>query len=193
MKPLTPASPHAIIMVGVPGSGKSTFAEHFADTFQAPIFNRHKLQKELSLDTEQINTLQDQITAEYMKTHRTFIIEGGSERRADRVKLLQAVTKAGYQPLLVWVQTDPSEAQRRALRKYPTGSGLSEDEFKSLVKKFQAPIQTEKPLVISGRHTYASQLKVVLRQLALSNGRDNAPKEAPKPPQRPRGRGIIVR
>ena len=37
MKPPIPAIPHVILMIGIPGAGKSTFAERFSETFQAPI------------------------------------------------------------------------------------------------------------------------------------------------------------
>ena len=79
MKPLTPASPHAIIMVGIPGSGKSTFAEHFADTFQAPIVSQTKLKNDFSLAIGDAELLQASILGEFLKTHRTVLIDGGTE------------------------------------------------------------------------------------------------------------------
>ena len=34
-------------MVGIPGAGKSFFAEHFGETFRAPVINLGKIQTEL--------------------------------------------------------------------------------------------------------------------------------------------------
>lgn len=191
MKPLTPASPHAIIMVGIPGSGKSTFAEHFANTFQAPIINSDALKRELHLDAQQVVLLQKHMLQELLKTHRTVLIEGMGERRAQRAELTRVVTKAGYKPLIVWVQTDPAEAKRRATKPFPRGSDLTPTEFDDRAKQFQAPTATEGALVISGKHTYATQLKVVLKQLA-SVPRPNVEAEPEKPSARPRARGIMV-
>lgn len=176
MKPLTPASPHAIIMIGIPGSGKSTFAEHFADTFQAPIVSQTKLQREFNLSLAAAEALRDLILFEYTKTHRTVLIDGGLDAKAKRDDLVAKLVKNGYRPLVVWVQTDTTESLRRARRPYPRGSGLHVDEFNALVTQFDPPHEKEKTVVISGKHTYASQLKIILKQLAAPD------KSQPKPP-----------
>jgi predicted kinase len=179
-------------MLGIPGSGKSAFAEHFADTFQAPILNSTKLQKELGISAKNIEALRGAILSEYLKTRRTILIEGGVDRKTKRTDLIRGLTKAGYQPLIVWVQTDSVEARRRATKPYPDGSGLSNKEFDSAVDAFQPPVAQEKALVISGKHTYATQLKIVLRQIASSV--DRTPDTPPSSLSgRPRGRGAVLR
>ena len=189
MKPLTSASPHAIIMIGLPGSGKSTFAEHFADTFQAPIVSQTKLQRKFSLSLAAAESLRNSILFEYTKTHRTALIDGGLNSKSDRAALVRQLVKAGYRPLIVWVQTDATEALRRASRPYPRGSGLTRDEFNQLAKAFDPPHDKEKTVVISGRHTYASQLKIILKQLAAPDA--TQPKLPPKPS--PEGRSRVSR
>jgi tRNA uridine 5-carbamoylmethylation protein Kti12 len=186
MKPITPASPHAIIMVGIPGSGKSTFAEHFAETFKAPIINESKIAYEANLNTDQIDVVSSQLLNEILKVERTFLIEAINFNKAKRANLVAKVTKAGFRPLIVWVQTEPYEAKRRALKPYPNGSGLKDSEFDSLYNSFQAPSPQEKAVVISGKHTYATQLKVVLKQLAGTR-----PETVVMPP-RPRPSGNIT-
>lgn len=194
MKPLTPASPHAIIMVGIPGSGKSTFAERFADTFKAPIVSQTKLQLEFRLSLEEAESLRDFILGEYMKTHRTVVIDGGLDSKAKRDDMVKKLVKAGYRPLVVWVQTDTTEALRRAVKPYPRGSSLDPDMFDELVAQFDPPHEKEKTVVISGKHTYTSQLKIVLKQLATP---DNSQPKLPPPPKpaggRPVNRNIFIR
>ncbi len=175
MKQLTSATPHAIIMVGIPGAGKSAFAEHFAETFQAPILNTATLQRELKLELAQIEQLRSTILAEYLKTRRTVLVDGHLDSRASRSELIRDITAAGYKPLLVWVQTDTSEAHRRATKQHPVGSGLSSDQFDQAVKAFQPPHIQEKAIVISGKHTYATQLKVVLKQIAQATAHPTVP------------------
>ena len=188
MKPITPASPHAIIMVGIPGSGKSTFAEHFANTFKAPILNESQIAYDAALQTDQTDYIFAVMLKEIMKTNSTFIVEAANLTKTKRAALITTISKAGYKPLVVWVQTEAIEAKRRALKPQPVGSGLSDSEFDAAVANFSAPTATEKPTVISGKHTYATQLKVVLKQLAGSR-----PVTQVEPPRaRPTG-NIVIR
>lgn len=179
-------------MVGIPGSGKSTFAEHFATTFQAPIINTDALKHELSLDDKQVTALQKHMLKELLKTHRTLLVEGMGQRRAQRAELIRTITDAGFKPLVVWVQTDLAESKRRATKPFPRGSNLTPAEFDARVKEFQAPVAQEGALVISGKHTYATQLKVVLKQLASTPRPVVAADEKPSQPARPRARGITI-
>lgn len=166
MKPLTAASPHAIIMIGIPGSGKTTFADHFADTFQALIVSQTKLQREFQLTNAGAEALRDIVLTEFMKTTKTLVIDGGLDSKDKREDMVRKLVKAGYRPMVVWVQTDTNEAFRRATKPYPKGSGMQDQEFDALLDAFDAPGAKEKMVVISGKHTYASQLKIVLKQLA---------------------------
>jgi len=186
MKPITPASPHAIIMVGIPGSGKSTFADRFAETFKAPIINESKLAFEAGLTSEQTVKVVTHLLSEILKTNRTFLYESNGLTKTKRADLIKILSKAGYRPLVVWVQTEPFEAKRRATKPQPTGSGLTPTQFDAALKAFQAPIEQEKATVISGKHTYATQLKVVLKQLAGTRP------ETPIAPPSPRQPGNIV-
>lgn len=190
MKSLTTPRSHAVIMVGIPGSGKSTFAERFADTFQAPLVSQALLEKKYNLSEAAAQDLQLDILKEFLKTNKTVLIDGGFGQRSRRLALHKLLSKAGYQPFIVWVQTDTNEAHARATKAYPKGSGLTNDEFETLFKKFQAPTPAEKPIVISGKHTYATQLKVVLKQLSTATERPEPPQENPP---RPRGRQVVIR
>ena len=191
MKPLTSASPHAVIMIGIPGSGKSSFADRFADTFQAPIVSQTKYQQEYGLSIDQAEALRTTILGEYMKTHRTVLIDGGFNGKEKREELVRMLVKAGYRPLIVWVQTDTAEAHRRAGKLYPRGSGLNDEAFDMLLNEFEAPGEKEKMVVISGKHTYASQLKIILKQLATPD--TSQPKVPLSPEQKKAAEMVIVR
>lgn len=191
MKPLTSASPHAIIMIGIPGSGKSMFAERFADTFQAPIVSQTKYQLEYGISLDKAEALRDTILAEFMKTHRTVVIDGGLDVKEKRESIVRHLVKAGYRPLIVWVQTDTNEAFRRASKPYPQGSGLHSDDFDTLLSMFDPPGEKEKMVVISGKHTYASQLKIILKQLATPD--HSQPKVPLSPDQKQQAVTVNVR
>jgi len=190
MKPLTPSTPHVIIMVGIPGAGKTTFAENFAKTFKAPYINPRSISDLTGIDevaTEKVTKL---LFDQLLKTNRTLIYEGSTYAKAQRTALEQMVRKAGYRSLLVWVQTDPIESKRRATKKQLDGRHLSAAQFDVAMSQFQNPLPAEKPVVISGKHTYATQVRAVLKRLA------GITPDTPPAPEKPRnitGRNITIR
>jgi predicted kinase len=173
MKSLSLSKPRLIVMVGIPGSGKSFFAEHFADTFKAPIISFHRLRHELfnfptfSKDEDEIiGRVANYMLDELLRTGRTIVYEGQSSLRTDRAFIAKKSHETGYEPLFVWVQTEPETARKRAIKPSNDKPALSVEQFESKIKQFGVPHRTEKYIVISGKHTHASQLKIVLKHLA---------------------------
>ena len=161
MKSMSLARPHAIMMVGIPGSGKSFFASKFAETFNAPYINADDIAA-LARDETAAGQITGMMVELVVKSKQTFIYEGNTDTRAHRTEFAKWARGHGYQPMLVWVQTDPRAAEDRSI-KY---NGLSAEDYDAIVRSFSPPHQSEHPVVISGRHTYASQLKVILNHLA---------------------------
>lgn len=178
--------PHLVVMVGIPGSGKSFFAEHFASTFNAPIVSSHTIlhalvqtptfsvSEQAAVQRVSIYTLE-----ELLKTGQTIVYDSSSNARTDRQELVKKAKTAGYDTLFVWVQTESATARLRATKRTKDKkNSLSEEQFSNFVKHFTVPSATEKAVVISGKHTYASQLKIVLSRLALTSSR-NEPERRP--------------
>lgn len=167
MKSLSPSQPHAIIMVGIPGSGKSFFAEKFAETFHAPHISTKTLQ-DLGLATDAAaDAVSLVFLTEVCKTKQSVIFDGSADTRADRVKLATIAKRAGYETLFIWVQTDPATAKTRSTKgtkEHP--QRLTTETFDQAVRRFVAPNAIEKPIVISGKHTFATQAKVILKRLS---------------------------
>jgi predicted kinase len=161
MKSLSLNQPHAIVMVGTPGSGKSFFAEKFADTFHAPYVSSDTIRSFIS-DPKDMSKLIAYQLKELFKTNYSIVIDGFAHTRSERTELARLLKEHGYETLFVWVQTDPQTAKLRSLKQ----SKLTEDDFDRIVKRFSAPHVSEKPVVISGKHTYATQVKSVLKRLS---------------------------
>lgn len=160
--------PHLIVVVGVPGAGKSLFAKHFADTFNTPFINCGKIRRELFVkptfnksEDEIVSRIAKQMLSELLKTGKTVIYEEPSGQRAKRGALVKQAIGAGYITVFVWVQTESLTAQRRATK----FSGLTADQFNAALKQFKPLQRSEKAIVISGKHTYATQVKIVLKRL----------------------------
>lgn len=168
MKSLSLSRPHMIILVGIPGSGKSFFAEKFAATFGTPLVStaaiRSILKSSLDHDRSADSKIVSLMVGQIIKTKQTFVYDGDTHTRTGRQKLVDMASKLGYKPVLLWVQTDTLSARLRATKARDHGRFTS-DEFDRAVRVFQAPDVKEKPIVVSGKHTFASQLKIVLSHL----------------------------
>lgn len=149
------------MMVGLPGSGKSFFAKQFADTFNAPYIDALTLTS-YAKDVPSAMKIITNFAGQIARTNQTFIYEGDTDSRTLRTEFAQFARRHGYQPLVIWVQVDERTAKDRTLK----AGKMDEDTFASVVKNFSPPHPSEKPIVISGKHTYPSQAKVVLANLS---------------------------
>lgn len=183
MKNLQLSRPHLLVMVGIVGSGKTTFANKFADTFQAPIINNTKISNVVS-ELDNYNNKADKIIKDLLyiqldqllKTNCTIVADIDSHTRSDRMALTAKAKEYGYETIFIWAQIDQLTAKQRSMN-LKSKNSISADQFDRLIKNFTAPSNNENTLVISGKHTYASQAKVVLRRLSASRT-ENAKKQS---------------
>jgi predicted kinase len=195
MKSLSLSQPHLLIVTGVPGSGKTFFAEKFASTFRAPFVNYEKIALLCNGSDEQVvDELFGYQLNELLKTGQTILVEGAGETRTGRAELTRRAKEAGYAPLIVWVQTDPSTAKDRLTRpsKNNTEHLLTPEEYDRSFKRFTPPSAVEKTVVVSGKHTYATQAKVVLKKLTAPRAEISA-HSTPIATREPGRRNITVR
>lgn len=167
MKSLNLTKPHLIVVVGIPGAGKTFFGHQFSTTFNAPYLKYDEL-FEFSNDESIIQNIWDYTLDKLAQTKQTLLLEGPGATKAERRELSELARAYGYQTLYIWVQTEPSTAQVRATKGvgrvkplYP----LSQREFEDRAAQFEALGAGEHYMVISGKHTYASQAKNVLQKL----------------------------
>jgi predicted kinase len=213
MKSLSLAKPLVLVVIGHPGSGKSFFSRQFSDTFNAPRVSYDTLShlvKPLSVTNQKagqkviINILSEQIS-ELLKSQKTFIVDGIGSTKTERLSLRKQANEAGYDTLLVWVQTDEATTRYRSVsRKQEDQEALSLDEYSKAVKRFTPPLANEPHVVISGKHTYATQAKVVLKKLVMPreqsiqnrsivNHDDRVPTAKPSDSSDTARRGIMIR
>jgi predicted kinase len=173
-----------IVVVGVPGVGKSFFARRFAETFSAPLVSEDKIRYTLFSNhtySKNENVMVDQVARliidELLVNGKTFILDGGYNTRASRDNIAHLASQYGFRTLIVWVQTDEPTARRRAQNRSLKVAGdqykqsLTADEWDSLSRAFTSPDIENKEkntVVISGKHTYAAQAKNVLKRIVES-------------------------
>ncbi len=177
MKPLQPSSPHIVALVGAPGSGKTQFANEFAKMFNTPLISTTNLET-LSSDNKAITETTLTLLEEFLKTKQTIILDGTTDQRTIRMRITRLAKKYGYRTLFVWVQTDMVTAKSRWIKLYSSDDG----SFEHKLKQFSAPHDSEPYVVISGRHTFNTQARAVLKR--LSNTRPEQAVPAPRPAAR---------
>lgn len=174
MKSLSLTNPHAIIMVGLPGSGKSFFAEQFSETFGIPHIDIASLAAFTSSETATDELLLFTL-GEFTKTRASLIVEAEASTRTRRTELLKFFKSKGYSTLFVWVQTDNETAKQRSIKL----QRMTAEAFDASLQKFSPPHTTEKALVISGKHTYPTQAKIVLKRLSAPRADISQHQQAP--------------
>lgn len=177
MKTLSLSRPLVIFVIGLPGAGKSFFARQFADTFSAPIVSYDYLRYQMFPDpafSDDEDTLIAQIAgnefSELLKTGKSVVLDGGNNNYENRQLLGKMAHKKGYGSFVVWVQTDEKSSRLRATKRSSRRTGdalnasMTDHAFNSVKQSFMKPGKGEPFVVISGKHTYATQAKVVLRR-----------------------------
>lgn len=155
------AQPRAILVFGAPCCGKTTFSEKFSEKFNAPFYNITEIEKEYDFDHETMLKILDLIS----KTHQNVVIEGGLDTEADRDTIRNIFRKSGYNPSLVWIQTDIPAIKMRLKNKLHSAA-KAKSVYNERMKQIEKPLDNENPIVLSGKHTFTTQLTQVLSQLA---------------------------
>ena len=210
MKSLSLTKPLVLMVIGIPGAGKSFFTRQFSDTFGAPLVSYDMLRTELYAEepydkqqVEIVSKIANIQVIELLKTKKTIIVDGLGDTRKERLDIRKIASEADYDTLIVWVQTDNATAEYRSLKRSKRRKddefnvSLSHEQFTTLEKRFTPPSDSDKYIVISGKHTYATQAKIVLKKLvapresSLTN-QDNLARGAVSS-DTPARRGVIIR
>lgn len=173
------------MMIGLPGSGKTFFAEQFSEMFGAPYIDANFVEQHCA-DQQSSDELCRHFLNEIVRTKQTFIYEGAGLTRASRTEFARWARGNGYQPLFVWVQTDETTCRRRAQKT----RSIDAEQFASIARSFTEPNHTERTIVISGKHTFKTQARAILSRLGDANRNNQAIQPQPRPSIQRRGISI---
>lgn len=194
MKSLQLTKPYLLVAVGLPGSGKTFFAKQFSDAFNAPYIDYNYYPSVISNGRASEEIL-DHIYKLLFRTRQTLVLEGRGSTKAERKELMEMAAKNHYGVLFVWVQTEPATAEYRAV--YAKASAtMNQKQFDRAVDDFENFTSGEPYMVISGKHTFSSQAKTVLKRLVTERPSGTTPSSSSKAassrpaprPSSPRGR-----
>lgn len=178
MKSLSLTVPHVIAMIGLPGTGKTYFAEAFSESLKVPLVDEEYFRR-LAHTPDAGTEMAADVLHQIMKTRQVILFEGHLDTQEERESLTNFCKKEGYEVLFVWVQTEPETAKKRALKMISSG------EYKARMQAFMPPTKKERHAVISGKHTQATQARTVLKRLVEASARPAAPVAPPARPTTP--------
>ena len=151
----------AVLVFGAPGSGKTTFAEKFAKKYNLAYYNFDEICEQYSFSHEDVLKILEIIT----RSKQSIVIEGSLKTEKDRTEVRNILRNNGYKPALVWVQTDFMTIKMRLKKRYHTIKKAKEI-YDAAVAEMEAPADFEKPIILSGKHTFETQTKHTLAGLA---------------------------
>lgn len=155
------SKPRALLIFGAPCSGKTTFSEKFAKRFDLAYFNFDEIREKYRL-TRKTMLLIIELLA---RTGKTLVFEGGLGTEKERAEVRNILRAAGYDPALVWIQTDIATIRLRMKTRYKSVS-KAKDVYDAAVEGLEAPTEVEHPIILSGKHTFDTQTRHVLAGLA---------------------------
>ena len=157
----TMTKPRALLVFGAPCSGKTTFCESFSKKFSLAYYDLKAFEDERGFSKENTIFILEQI----LKTRASIIIESGVDTEEDRIRIRNLLRDYGYDPALVWVQTDVATIRAR-LKKRCRSVPKAKEVYERAVSSMEAPAESEKPIILSGKHTFETQCRHVVKGLA---------------------------
>lgn len=166
------------MLYGFPGAGKSYFARNLCDHLQAAHVQGDRIRSELfqtpRFDKQEntvVSQLMDYMTHEFLNAGISVVYDTNSMRAAGRHALRDLARRSHAQPLLIWLQIDTESAfsrvsardRRRTDDKY--AAPIDRPTFEDIARHMQNPQNVEDYIVISGKHTFNTQISAVAKRL----------------------------
>ncbi len=158
------SQPRVILVFGAPCSGKSTFSEKFSAKFDLAYYDFDTLRQDYRLTRKNVLLIMKLLA----RTGKTMVIEGAIGTEREREEVRNIFRMAGYRPSLVWIQTDVNTIRLRMKTKYKSVV-KARTLYDESVNGLEAPSEFEKPIILSGKHTFETQVRHILAGLADGN------------------------
>jgi predicted kinase len=171
------AKPVLICLYGFPGSGKSYVARNLASVVQMAHVSADRIRNELfeqpRYDAQEnaiIVHLMNYMTEEFLSAGVSVIYDTNAMRLAQRRNLRELSRRHKADFLLIWLQVDQesaylrTESRDRRTADDKFAQPQNRESFNKILSGMQNP-QGEDYLVISGKHTFATQKNAVVSRL----------------------------
>ena len=154
----------ALLIFGAPGSGKTTFAKKFSEKYGLAYYDLKEIMDTYGFSATAMLDIVSLIT----RTKQSIVIEGLLDTEKDRTEMRNVLRTANYEPTLIWIQTDFSTLRLRLKSKHHSVAKAKEI-YQQAVDYMESPADFEKPIILSGKHTFETQTRHTLAGLAELN------------------------
>lgn len=171
-----------VLMLGVPGSGKSFFARQLAEAAGWARLNRVSLRKELfgrraclklPANEERLKEVLNGRLKSLVASGQSVICDYQHNLRVQRTQTARLVCQAGATVVSVWIQTPPRVAFARGVGREssPDSVRIPSHRMEKTINRnldvFEAPQPSEKVVEIDGLWPFDHQLTVFTARLGL--------------------------
>ena len=178
MSKLVLNKPLLLVLYGLPGAGKTTFARQFCEAVQAVHIQADRIRAELfekprydKAENQVVDHLVDYMMQEFLNAGVSVVYDAEVVRSGQRRVLREVARKAHAQYMLAWFQIDVessfgriSKRDRRTIdSKY--ARDLNRTEYDAYIAAMQHPGKDEDFVVLSGKHSFAMQRSPLMKRL----------------------------
>lgn len=182
MAKIIPTKPFLLMLYGYPGAGKTYFARQLCENIQAAHLQADRIRSELfeqpqydKRENDVVAQLMNYMAQEFLSAGVSVVYDVNAMRAKQRYTLRDLARRHHAAPLLVWFQMDQDTAfarnqkrdRRRADDKY--AASWDRTSFEGRIAGMQNPTHNEDYVVISGKHTFATQQSAVVHKLRSMN------------------------
>lgn len=173
----TSAKPFIIMMYSFPGAGKTAFSSQLSEELNLVHLQEDKIRHDLfgrsisQVGDTDVKRVMNYMATDFLKVGVSVVYDASVIRGNDRKKVRDLAKDAKADALLVWLQVDPEttfvRTQKRDRRKSSDKFATEYDKssYQQVLTQMQNPIEREEYIVISGKHTFKTQLATVMKKL----------------------------
>ncbi len=165
------------MLYGFPGAGKTYVARQLADHIHAAHLQADRIRDELfetpRYDKQEegiVTHLLNYMTEEFLSAGISVLYDTNAMKAPQRRELRDMARRAKANFALIWLQIDPDSAYIRTTsrdkRKADDRHSRVYDRasFDTYIKGMQNPLVTEDYIVVSGKHTFATQKNSIIKK-----------------------------
>lgn len=177
MSKIVLTKPVVIMLYGFPGAGKTYFATELSKALSAAHVQGDRIRYELfespkydKQENEVVTHLMEYMTEEFLQAGVSVVFDTNAHRLVQRRTIRDIARKTKTTPLMIWLQIDHDSAfariskrdRRKNNDKY--AQPYTRESFDKFIGTMQNP-KHEDYMVISGKHTFHTQLGAVMKKL----------------------------